>query len=419
MTSPREQDAQKLWYAYSFSEVGSALGAGALPLVAVLLLEAGPMAVAVLAAISGVAAALLALPASPWVEHRRKLPIMVTADLVRAVALASVPVAAALGVLSMTQLYVVGAAHGVGSILFPAASGSFLKNLVSHDRRAHWLGRNEATFWTSQSIGPPLGGALISVVGTTVTLGVNAVGYVLSALTLGTLRTTEPEPPARDPDHHWFRETSAGWHHIFRSPELKPLFWNSLVFGGGLMLAGPLMSIFYLRTIELEPWQYGVALGVPCLGGLLGAITASRLSNVLGERRTLLTAGAVRTLWTGCIALAPAGVPGLVVAVLANSALLFSAGVFNPTFAAWRMQHTADSHMTRVLTAWSVSSKTIQPACMLLGGVLAAVTDIRTAIFISGLIVASSIFFLPWRSPVRGDNDRAQLSRASASAPPP
>lgn len=402
MTSQQEQDAARLWAAYSFSEVGSALGAGALPLVAVLLLDAGPIQVAVLAAVSGVAAAILALPAGPWVEHRRKLPVMVSADLVRALALASVPAAGLLGVLSMTQLYVVGAVHGIGSILFPAASGAFLKNLVDKDRRAHWLGRNEATFWTSQSVGPPMGGALISAIGATVTLAVNAVGYLLSALTLAALRNPEPAPPTRKDDHHWLRETTAGWHHILHSRELAPLFWNAMVFGGGLMLVSPLMSIFYLRTIELEPWQYGVALGVPCLGGLLGALAARHVSGRLGEHRTLLAAGVLRTLWTGMLALAPVGPTGLAVVVAANFALLFSAGIFNPTFAAWRMHHTPDSHMTRVLTTWSVSSKTIQPACMMVGGLLAAATSIRTAILVSGLVVLASSALLPWRRAAAG-----------------
>lgn len=325
-----EAGARRLWVAYSFSEVGSALGAGALPLVAVLLLEAGPVAVATLAAVSGVAAALLALPAGPWVEFRRKRPIMVTADLVRAVALLSVPLAATTGGLSMAQLYVVGAVHGMATILFPAASSAYLKRLVRPERRGYWLGRNEATFWTSHSLGPPLGGALIGAFGATVTLAANAVGYLLSACTLGALRRPEPTPPARGHGRRWRDETLAGWRYILGSRALAPLLWNSMIFGGGLMLAGPLLSIFLLRTLELAPWQYGVALGVPCLAGLLGAVAARRLVARIGDRRTLLAAGVARTLWTALLAAAPPGTLGLVVVLVVESALLFSAGIFNP-----------------------------------------------------------------------------------------
>lgn len=394
-----EAGARRLWVAYSFSEVGSALGAGALPLIAVLVLDAGPVAVATLAAVSGLAAALLAVPAGPWVEFRPKRPVMVTADLVRAVALLTVPVAAAADALTLTQLYVVGAVHGMGSILFPAASGAYLKGLVHARRRSYWLGRNEATFWTTQTLGPPLGGALISAFGATVTLITNAIGYLLSALTLGTLRRPEPEPPTRAAGDPWHREAVAGWRYILQSRVLAPLLWNSLVFGGGLMLGGPLMSIFFLRTLDLAPWQYGLALGVPCLGGFLGALAARRVARRIGDRRTLLWAGVARTWWTIPLAFAPPGTVGLVVVIVVESALLFAAGVFNPTFAAWRMLHTADSHMTRVLTSWSICSKTIQPLCMLVGGALAAATSIRTALLVSGLLVLSSTAFLPWRSP--------------------
>lgn len=398
MSQAKEHDAHRVWLAYSMSEVGGAIGAGALPLVAVLVLQAGPMQVATLAALSGVAAALLALPIGPWVEYWRKRPVMITADLIRAVALISVPLVAFLGALTMTQLYVVGALHGIGTILFPAASGAHLKGLVYKERRTYWLARNEATSWTTQSFGPPLGGALITGFGATATLVIDAITYALSALTLTTLRTKEPVPPTQAPDHHWLRDITTGWQYLLRSRELAPLFWNSLLFGGGIMLASPLMSIFYLRDLGLAPWQYGIALGVPCLGGLLGSLFAPRATTRFGDRATLLGAGVARTLWTGALPLAPVGVPGLVTVVVANTALLFSAGVFNPTFAAWRMANTADSHMTRVLTAWSVSSRTIQQLAMVLGGALAAVTSIRTALVVSAVLVLCSVALLPWRT---------------------
>lgn len=406
-----------MWVAYSASEVGSAVGAGALPLIAVLLLDAGPMQVSLLAALSAAAGALVALPLGSWVEYRRKRPVMISADLVRALALATIPLAAVLDVLTMAQLYVVGILHGIGTIVFPAASNTYLKGLVAKDRRVHWLGRNEATFWTAQSAGPPLGGALISMVGATATLVIDALSYLVSAATLTTLRTRETTPPGKAADRHWLSDTTAGWVHIVRSRSLAPLFWNSLLFGGGIMLAGPLLSIFYLRELGLAPWQYGLVLGLPCLGGVVGSSLVARATRRHGPVTVLLAAGVARTLWTGVIPLAPAGTTGLIVVTVANTGLLLSAGFFNPSFAAWRMEHTPDSHMTRVLTSWSVSSRTIQPVAMIAGGALAAVTSIRTALVVSAVLVLASAVLLPWRR-TPADGNPAPRSQPSASARP-
>ncbi len=117
----------------------------------------------------------------------------------------------------------------------------------------------------------------------------------------------------------------------------------------------------------------------------------------------LLTFGAARTVWLGFVAFAPPGTGGLVVIIAADTLLLFCAGVFNPTFVTYRMRVTADTHMTRVATAWSVSSKTVQPACIAAAGLLAAVTSARTAIGVAAVAVAASTVLLPWRT----SSDRA------------
>ncbi|MFG2042143.1 hypothetical protein [Dactylosporangium sp. NPDC048998] len=97
-------DLRRLWVAYAVGEFGSAVGAGALPLLAVLVPHVSDLRVPLLAAASGVASAVAAVPLAPWIEHRRKRPVMIAADLVRFGALGSVPVAAVFGVLSYWQL---------------------------------------------------------------------------------------------------------------------------------------------------------------------------------------------------------------------------------------------------------------------------------------------------------------------------
>ncbi|RDI65258.1 MFS transporter [Nocardia pseudobrasiliensis] len=350
-----------------------------------------------MAALSGIAAAAVALPLGPFVEFRRKRAIMVRADLVAFAVLASVPAAAWLGVLSYAQLCVVGAMSALCTIVFNAANGAYVKSLVPEPIRMRANSRLETVFWTVSIVGAPIGGALVSMFGATFTILVDAGSYLLSALGLRGIATPEPAPEHRRPGRHRAVEIHSGWSYIFGHPLLRRLFWNAMLFGGSLMLTGPLMALLMLRELGFTPWQYGLAMGLPTVGGLAGALCAPRLVTRFGGRAVLLGFGALRTCWLGLMVLAGPGVGGLIVIVAADTLLLFCAGVFNPIFTTYRMNATADDYMARVGTAWSISSKSVQPAFIAVGGLLAAATSTRTAIGCAAVLLVTSSLLLPWR----------------------
>src|ERR1700732_1899118 len=119
-----------LWTAYAVSAVGSSLGFSALPLIAILGLRSGPTEVSVLSATGLAVGAVVAVPLGPWVEFRRKRPVMMTMDLTRFTALMTIPAAYALGWLSFAQLLVVSIVVAAAKIAFNAASGANIKTLV-------------------------------------------------------------------------------------------------------------------------------------------------------------------------------------------------------------------------------------------------------------------------------------------------
>jgi MFS family permease len=390
-------DFRRLWGAYAVSEFGTALAMGALPLIATLVLDSPVLQVSLLSALAGVAGAALAVPLGPWIEFRRKRPVMVGADLLRFAALASIPAAAAVDRLTYTQLCLVAVAQAVGGIVFQAAGGAHLKALVPAAGRGDANGRFEATFWTPNSVGPPLGGVLISWLGGAVTVAVDSVTFLLSALGIRRLRAPEPPPPARSPAPRW-QELTAGWHYILTHPDLRALYFNSLVFSGCVMATMPLLAVHMLRDLGFAPWQYGLALGLPCVGGVLGALLIRPLTRRHGERRMLLAFGAARALWLGFLPLAGAGVTGLVIITGAELALLICAGAFNPTFATYRMAATEDTHMSRVTSAWSISSQFARPLFIAAAGLLAAAAGARTALAVLAALLLTSIALLPWRA---------------------
>jgi MFS family permease len=390
-------DFHRLWGAFTVSQVGSALGMGALPLIAILVLGSSDLRVSLMAALSGAAGAAIALPLGSFVEFHRKRPIMVWADLVSFAALGTVPVAVWLGVLTYAQLCVVVTLLTLCRIVFNAASGAYVKALVPEAERIRANSRLEMTFWTASTLGVPVGGVLISVLGASVTVVIDAGSYLLSAWGIRAIATPEKQPAHQRPAHHWTTEIHSGWSYIFVHPTLHRLFWNGMVFGGALMLAAPLLALLMLRELGFPPWQYGVALGLPCLGGLVGSLCTTPLVTLFGERTVLLGFGTLRTCWMGLLLTAGPDTVGLVMIVTAETLLLVCAGVFNPVFTAYRMNRVADDHMARVGAAWSISAKSFQPVFIALGGFIAAATSIRAAIGCAAVALLASSLLLPWR----------------------
>ncbi|MET7810059.1 MFS transporter [Streptomyces sp. NPDC005395] len=391
------QDFRRLWGAFTVSAVGSAVGMGALPLIALLVLDCSAFQVSALAALSAVASGVIALPLGVRIEHQYKRPVMITADLVRCAVLASVPAAMAFDGLTYAHLCVVGVLQTAASVAFDAASGAHLKALVPAKHRLHANSLFETTRWVSVSAGPPVGGLLIGALGAAATLVVDAVSFLGSAVGIRRIRRPEPAPPARATAPHLRRDIAAGWRYLLRHPGLRPLFLNSLLFGGSIMMTSPLMAVLMLDDLGLAAWQYGLALGLPCLGGVLGARLTPPLTRRFGERRVLLLSGVARTVWTILLPLTPSGALGVFVIVAVDFGLLFSAGVFNPSFTTYRMAATPDAFMSRVGTSWSVGSKTSQAAFVIAGGLLAAAAGVRGALLIAGLLCLGSALLLPWR----------------------
>src|SRR5690242_3161728 len=166
-----------LWAAYAVSAYGSGFGFGALPLIAVLVLHAGPAEVSALSAVGPAVGALIALPLGPWVEFHRKRPVMIATDLARCAAMTTIPIAYALGRLGLAQLLAVSALVAAAKIASAAAGGAYLKALVRPEDLLVANARFESTTWSSIAVGPPLGGAAIGALGPVATVAADALSY--------------------------------------------------------------------------------------------------------------------------------------------------------------------------------------------------------------------------------------------------
>ena len=384
-----------LWAAYAVSAFGTWLAFDAFPLIAILVLHAGPTEVSVLAAAGLAVGAAVAVPLGPWVEFRRRRPVMVAMDLIRFAALISVPAAFALGWLTFVQLLVVAVIVGAANIAFKAASGACLKALVRPEDLLVANGRLESTTWTATALGPPLGGAMIGLFGPVTTVVADAVSFLLSAVGIRAIGGKEPPPARTDAPRLRAGDLLEGWRYILTHPALRPLFFNTILVNGLIMATSPLLAVLMLGHLGFTPWQYGLAFGAPCVGGLIGSRLARRLVARFGQHKIMLTAGALRACWSLGLAFIRPGAAGLVLVIAAELGLITCMGVFNPVFATYRLNRTATDRVARTLSTWSVTSNATIAALTALWGLLASITSPRTAIAIAGLLLLTTPFLLP------------------------
>lgn len=387
-----------LWAAYAVSSYGTGLGFGAFPFLAILVLHSGPTQVAALAASGRAVGALVAIPLGPWVEFRRKRPVMIAMDLTRFAALLTVPVTFALGLLTFAQLLVVSITVAAANIAFNAASGAYLKSLVPPEDLLVANARFESTTWTSTMLGPPLGGAAIGLFGPVTTVVADAVSYLLSALGIRAIGGTDPAPaPAqRDVPRLRAADLLAGWRYILAHPTLRPLLLNAMVVNGLIMAAEPLLAVLMLGRLGFAPWQYALALAAPSgVGGFVGSRLARPLATRYGRRRVMLVSGVLRACWPLGLAFVRPGVPGMLLVTAVQLGLVTCIGVFNPLLSTSRLEQTAPDRVARTLTAWSISTSAAIAALTATWGVLAAATTPRTAIALAGVLLLASPLLLP------------------------
>jgi predicted MFS family arabinose efflux permease len=338
--------------------------------------------------------AVVAVPLGPWVEFRRKRPVMIAMDLTRFAALMSVPVAFALGQLSFAQLVVVSVVVGAADIAFRAASGACLKALVAPEDLLVANGRLESTTWTATMLGPPLGGLAIGLLGPVTTVVANAVSFLLSAAGIRAIGGGEARPAPAAPRLH-AGDLLEGWRCILAHPALRPLFFNTVLVNGLILATAPLLAVLMLGDLGFAPWQYGLAFAAPCAGGLVGSRLAGRLVVRYGRRRILLTAGSLRACWSVGLAFVGPGAAGLVLVIAVELGLITCMGVFNPVFATYRLQQTATDRVARTLSAWSVTSNATIAAMTAVWGLLAHLTSARAAIAIAGVLLLMTPLLLP------------------------
>lgn len=391
----------RFWSAQTVSVFGDQVSALAIPLTAILVLHASAFEVGLLTAMTWLPHLIFALPAGVWIDarpHRRRM--MIAADLLRAAALATLPVAWWLGGLTIWQLLAVTFVVGALTVCFDLAGVSFVLALVQRVQYVEAQGRMMTTRSLSYIAGPSVAGFLVQALGAPVALLADACSFLFSAAALRGTRV--PEPEVERPEEPSLQRLAAGFHHLFGDALLRgSLLCTSTINFFNFFLAA-IFVLYASRTLGLSAGTIGVVLGVGAVGALAGAITAPRIGRRIGIGRAVIV-GAI--LFPAPLALFPLahGSHAVAIAMLIAGELLATVGVmwFDVNQNSVLALATPDALRTRVFGAYRFVNYGTRPVGALLGGALGGAIGLRETLWISVVGSSLGVLFLLF-SPMPG-----------------
>ncbi|WP_328953127.1 MFS transporter [Kitasatospora purpeofusca] len=388
----RHADFRRFWAADTVSQAGAAVTLVALPLVAVGTLDATPFEAGLLVAFEYLAFLLIGLPAGAWVDQVRQRPVMIAADVVRAVLLCSVPVASWLGALTLPQLYAVAFGMSVCTAFFDVAHGSYLPHLVPDEQLVAANVRIEASRSTVQVGGPGAGGALVGALTAPVALAVDVLSFGLSALLLGRIRRSEARPTARPGGRSGGRsgaalraEIAEGLRFVLGDRLLRAVTLTAAVSNLCGTIGASMLMVLLAGELHLSPFLCGLVFTAEAVGGLVGSLLTVRFTARLGQGPAMCAAVAgSAVLWLLAVPLFRAdGRFVLAVLLQALGWVLFM--TFKITSVAFRQRLCPKPLLGRMTATVRFLVWGVMPVGALIGGVLGQSLGVRQALWAGAL----------------------------------
>ena len=393
----------KLWSAQTISQFGDEITRLALPLVAILTLEATPFQIGLLGTFQFLPFILLTIPAGVWVDRMRRKPILIGADIGRAVLLTSVPVAFVGGWLSIPQLYVVAFAVGCLEVFFDIAYQSYLPAVVERDQLVEGNSKLELSMSASSVIGPGIAGFLVELVRAPFAILFDGLSYIGAVIMLLVIRRPEalPEPhdPATGARPSMRREAAEGLRYVLRHRYLR----NIAACTGTLNLFGNIgeviLVLYIVRELGLNAGTLGVVFAIANIGVFLGAVSADRLARWFGMGPTIVGSAFLSPLSLLLVAIAPrdAPIPFLIAGGVIGAA---TAVVYNINQVSLRQAITPERMQGRMNATMRFIVWGTIPIGSIAGGVLGGLIGLQATIWVGA--IGSFVGFLPvLLSPVR------------------
>ena len=394
----RHGDFLRLWTGETISQFGSQISQLAIPLTAILVLDATAFEVAALTTVEFLPFIIFTLPAGVWVDRMRRRPILIAGDVVRALLLGSIPIAYVLDALTLGQLFVVGFLFGICTVFFDVAYQSYLPSLVERNQIIEGNSKLEITRSAAQIGGPGLGGVLIQVFTAPYAVLLDAVSFAASALAIFRIRAVEETPPT-----------------VERSDGKKPSMWTELKEGLRFVLSNPnlraqagctstsnffssvsfsIILVYAVRELDLSPGLIGFVFSLGALGGLAAALTATRISSRFGIGPTTIVMAAFFGPTMILYAVAPSGNAAVPLLVTAQLIFGFTVVVYNIVQVSYRQAICPPRLQGRMNSVMRFIVWGTIPLGTLTGGALASWIGLRATIVVGAIGGGSAVLWI-------------------------
>jgi MFS family permease len=348
------------------------------------------------------AALVVGLVAGAWVDRLRRRPVLIWADLGRAVLLGWIPVSFVLGTLQLWQLIAVAGLAAVLTTFFDAADNAYLPTIVERERLVEANSSLAASGSVAEFAGFGISGLLVQLLTGPITIAINAVTYLASALLLLSVRTVEAPPPPRSEREPVLDEIRHGLALVRASPILRAFVGAQMLMSMLWGVFGATWSLFAIDEVGISPAAIGVIAGVGGASSFIGAVVATRSTRRWGVGRVAIASMLLAALGNMLIPLAPAGLPVVAIAFFLWQQLVADSAVtvYDVTETSVRQSLVADRELGRVASTFQVASAAAQLFATIGAGLLAEVIGLRATAFLAplgGLLAAAVLYWSPVR----------------------
>jgi MFS family permease len=436
----RKPDFARLWTAATVSLFGSQVTQIAIPFIAAVVLGASPGEVGLLVTVDFLPFLLFTLPAGVWVDRLSRKRILVAADIGRAIMLASIPIAYALGALTIWQLYLVGFVNGIFTVFFDVADQSYLPTVLERDELVDGNSKLQVSASAAQILGQPFGGGVIALFTAPIAIAVDAISFVASAILIFTIRRPEvavdakasaaassassaaefpaeavtiaaethaadaaPEPAPSESRPSMRSEMMSGLRYIFGNRYLRAIAPTTAFSNLFNNIALATFAVFAYRELGLTPALVGLIGGVSGAGVLIGALTAGRIADRFGVGRAIVWPVLIGSLFGLLVPIAPVGGATPYIA-----AAFFFAGITNVVYnvnqVSLRQAITPQRFLGRMNATMRFLVWGTIPIGSLIGAGLSELIGVRPTVWVGsvlGLLPFLFVFFSPVRTLAR------------------
>ena len=399
----------RLWAAETISHFGSSITAIALPFVAITLLNAGPLEVAILNLADFLPFLLIGLLAGALVDRLPRRAVLIGGDLGRAALILTIPIAYLAGLLTLTQLIIVGFSVGVLTVFFDVAYQAYLPSLIGRKDLVEGNSKLEFSRSAAGLLGPGLGGLLVEVLRAPVAMLVDAASFLVSALFLATIkdRATASEltlretaqkgegQPQRPAPGTMRREIAEGLRFVFGHPVLRTIGAATATSSLFSSIGGAAFMLFAINELKMSPALIGTAFSLGSVGGLVASLVAGPLSRRFGVGRVIVATVALGGPFEVAVGLGSAGADAinLLLIAAAGFAMGGSGTIYNINQVSLRQAITPEAMSGRMNATMRWFVWGTMPIGSIIGGIIGETLGVRAAILIGG--AGASLAFVP------------------------